>query len=127
MLKHYFKLFSLFIAFTIVVAHSIIPHHHEEATEHHGNSHNDESPLNDAFSHFQHFAPANENGFIHHIVAFKYRTNFHTPKDFISAFVFNLLKLDETVPIGFAHKSGDLLPDYHLSSFLLRGPPSFSA
>lgn len=109
------------------MAHSIVPHIHEEATEHHSNSHSDDSPLSDAFSHFQHFTPANENGFIHHIVAFKYGSNLHTPEDFIPAFVFHLLKIEEAVPLGFPDKSGVLLPDYHLSSFLLRGPPSFSA
>lgn len=127
MLKNSFKIFSLFIAFTIVMAHSIIPHHHEEATEHHANSHNDESPLSDAFSHFQHFTPANENGFIHHIVAFKYATNLHPPTYCTPAFVFHFLKIDETVPLGFTDIPGNPFPKYHLSSFLLRGPPSFSA
>lgn len=132
MLKRFTAILFLTTAFTIVMAHSIVPHHHheEETTQHQDKDHDNDSPLSDLFSHFQHFTPTNEITLTHHADFFKHISNPQIQKDFLVAFAFHFFKSCEQVPfrlIGIPDHPKDNIPVCYLSTFSLRGPPAFSA
>ena len=63
MLKKYSILALFFIAYTIVLAHGIIPHHHDDdhdISQTSDHDHDDDSPLAKAFSHFHHISSTKE-------------------------------------------------------------------
>ena len=131
---------SLYLAFTIVFAHSIVPHHHDEmeATEHHHNEaeatehhhdsgadhHEDEdSPLAHDFEHFHHsgstiqFIPS-------HFSILKSLNSFELPV-FIQPVSF-LVKACESPPVvqGFTWQHAFYSFLFYLQTSL-RAPPFF--
>ena len=127
MLKKLFISFLFFTAFSIVMAHSIIPHfHHEdEANEHNDSNHDDDNPLSVAFSHFLHFTPTNENVFTHQLISVKQTDIPQSAIALIVFYWFDFFDTGQPVPIIFPDP-----PFFYSSSgiaaFGLRGPPEFT-
>lgn len=55
MIKRYSIVSLLLIAFTLVLAHSIVPHHHHDDVIEANAEHNNENALEHSFEHYLHF------------------------------------------------------------------------
>ena len=127
MLKKLLISFLFFTAYTVLLAHSIIPHHHHEeetAVEHHDKDHGADSGLDNLFSHFQHVGINNQFVSTHQSSSIK---KINTPQlDIVFIISYNFFShKGQSVPI----LSSDY-PDIYSSSgsaaFCLRGPPSIT-
>ena len=93
--------FLFFAAYTVVLAHSIIPHHHhdeETAVEHHDKDHDADSGLDNLFSHFEHFGVNNQFVSTHQSSSIK---QINTPRlDIVFIISYNFFShTGESVPI----------------------------
>ena len=132
MLKKLLILFLFFTAYTVVLAHSIIPHHdyeNETATaqqddkDHHDD--NDDNALGHLFSHFQHIGTGNQFISTHQIASVKQGEKLQTDIPNITSCNFKFYGACEPVPLFYPNH-----PDTYSSSgsaaFCLRGPPSLT-
>ncbi|MEP7231108.1 MAG: hypothetical protein ABI691_12695 [Ginsengibacter sp.] len=119
----------LLCAFSVIFAHSIIPHHHheEESTAQHQGSHDDDHEdidhdfLGEAFSHFQHEAGSN---IVYETASPVYqfsKVNLEKGSFFLVAYIVEALhkpplKHRELYTINFSSSS-------YSGTSLLRGPP----
>jgi hypothetical protein len=131
MLKKYFILSFLLIAYTIVLAHSIIPHHHhdedhemEQSSAHHDhdgdNDHHDDSGLSHDFENYHH---ANNATDFHQQSDIKMSSTTLTSLYIISLFNFTMESVETRPPILRQSKDHILFLQHTLSSKGLRAPP----
>ena len=128
MLKKYSILTLLLVAYTIVLAHSIIPHHHhhddheteQTASHHHDDDHEDDNSLAHSFANYSHTGDAAvihqqpDDSFVSHIVVTRYLT---------PVFEFAVKAIESPLPIR--KLSNHIIPQsrHCLSSKGLRAPP----
>ena len=129
MIKRLSIAFLFFTAYTVVLAHSIIPHHddNETATEqqHDKNHHddNDDNGLGHLFSHFQHIGNGNQFISTHQIASVKQIGILQSDIRCITSFNFKFYGAGEPAPI-FYPDHPDIYSSSGGSAFSLRGPPS---
>ena len=131
MIKRLFIALLFFSAFAVIMAHSVIPHHHhvdETATEHYDKDHHDDdndNGLDNLFSHFQHFSVDNQFASTHQLISVKQIDIPQPDISFTTSYNFYFCNTGEPVPILFPDP-----PDIYTSSgsaaFCLRGPPTFT-
>lgn len=130
MLKKLLISFLFFTAYTIVLAHSIIPHHdyeNETVTEQqHDKDHHDDNGIGHLFSHFQHIGAGNQFISTHQIASVKQSDILQSDILCSTSFNFKFYKVGEPAPLFYRDH-----PDIYTSSvspaFSLRGPPSITA
>ena len=128
MIKRLSIAFLFFTAYTVVLAHSIIPHHDdiETSTEqlHDKNHHhdNDDNALGHLFSHFQHIGTGNQFISTHQIASVKQSDILQSDIPCITSYNFKFYGAGEPVPLFYPDH-----PDNYFfsgsSAFSLRGPP----
>jgi hypothetical protein len=144
MLKRYSIITLLFVAYTIVLGHSIIPHHHhdddhemEQSSHHHHdqeddhhnnqeNDHNDNS--NSGLAHdFENYMHSGNTGDIHQQPDIKISHNAITTVYLVALFDFKIKAAESPPPkVWLSNNHIPPLP-YSLSSKGLRAPPCFLA
>lgn len=131
MLKKLLISFLFFTAYTVVLAHSIIPHNDENETSiehHHDKDHNDDSDDNGLgmlFSHFQHIGTGNQFISTHQVALGKQIDLRQSAILFSSLYNLIFCGTEEPVPILFPdHPS--VYSSSDKTSFALRGPPSIT-
>ena len=131
MIKRLSIAFLFFTAYTVVLAHSIIPHHDdiETSTEqlHDKNHHhdNDDNALGHLFSHFQHIGTGNQFISTHQIASVKQSDILQSDIPCTTSCNFKFYGAGEPVPLFYPDH-----PDNYFfsgsSAFSLRGPPSLT-
>jgi hypothetical protein len=131
MLKRITILFT-FLAYSMSLVHSFVPHHHhdeEVAHHHHHDSHAQDDTTNipdvlaDALAEAIH---SPESEFFVHGQTLEQKVKNNLANDFITAFVCSLT-LSDWEPPGFIPIDRSEFYDYNLSSIsLLRAPPAFA-
>jgi hypothetical protein len=130
MLKKYSILFFLLTAYTIVLAHGIIPHHHhdeehemEQPSSHHdGNDHDhhDDAGLSHDFGNYHH---ANNTTDFHQQSDIRILSTALTSLYIIALFDFTIESIDTRPPIFRQSKDHILFLEHTLSPKGLRAPP----
>ncbi len=129
MLKKYFILTLLLVAYTIVLAHSIIPHHHHDedheteqtgAQHHHDDDHEDDNALAQSLANYLH---SGDTTVIHQQPDNSIASNAFVTLYLIPVFEFTIKAIESPPPIR--QVSNNIIPKSHycLSSKGLRAPP----
>ena len=129
MAKQRFISSILLCAFTVIFAHSIIPHHHhEEATATHQSDHHDDDHddldnnfLGQAFSHFQH---ESGSGITYQTASPAFQSVKHSiDKEAVLITQYFITQLFKPPIIHREHFSFSFTPSAYSASSLFRGPP----
>ena len=120
-----------FTALAVIIAHSVIPHHHHEkevTIGHHENAQHEEDNANDLgilFSHFQHIGVNNQFVSTHQSPSIKKIANPLSDITLKASCNIYFLETGEPVPLFFPEPP-DILSSSGIAAFSLRGPPSFT-
>ena len=131
MIKRLFIAFLFFTAYTVVLAHSIIPHHDDIETsteqQHDKNHHhdNDDNALGHLFSHFQHIGTGNQFISTHQIASVKQSDKLQSDIPCLTSCNFKFYGADEPVT-QFYPDDPHIYSSSGCSAFCLRGPPSIT-
>jgi hypothetical protein len=130
MLKKYAILFCLLIAYTIVLAHSIIPHHHhhedhetEQTSTHHHDDDKDDHDDSGLAHDFANFLHAGSTTDFHQQQDIKISCNTFVSVYLIALFDFTIEAVESPPPIVRRFTEHNLFLEYTLSSKGLRAPP----
>jgi hypothetical protein len=139
MIKRITILFT-FLAYSLSLVHSLVPHHHHEEKiahhhhheHHHDSDHDDNSDsdtnqdsnqLSDMFSEFAH---SSAGQFFIHPQTSEQKIKASHAFEFVFAYAYSLILSDEQPP-GFVHIERQESYDYNVSSIsLLRAPPAIA-
>ena len=134
MCNKYLIIFGLFLAYSLLLAHTVIPHHHhenkQEAEQHHHNEHtghhhdNEESEGHGHTPHFVHSADFG-NYILNPSVSVPDFSKIHSGLLFIFAGIFAINSEFTTVKYSHPPESPPPLCCGLYSAFSLRGPPYF--